>query len=467
MADLELQDIQGLILFGHGHLEYAAYLFLHLTDGAAAREWVAQVVPGVTPAAADKSSQAVHLAFTWDGLGQIGLPEDGLATFPRQFQEGMTAPDRARILGDLGDEDPAHWEFGGTKTEGIHALLMLFARTPEAREELAARQEALLTSTGAGRIVWRENSERPRHNEEHFGFRDGLSQPAIEGSPVPRSRLPAVNQQEDTVKAGEFILGCENAYSQVPFSPTVASDPNGLLTPDVNDTGRLSLGRNGTYLVFRKLQQHVGPFWAYFRQQAEMRGASDPHAEMLRLAAKCVGRWPSGASLLLSPEADNKNPDNQFVYRALDPLGERCPIGAHVRRTNPRDMLAPDTTDNSETIGHHRLLRRGRPYGPCLIHPETDPDDGTDRGLLFLALNANLRRQFEFIQQTWVNTPTFGGLYTDRDPLLGDDPLATVTIPGCPVRTRLIGLPRFVTMRGGGYFFLPGLAALRYLAKLG
>jgi len=129
-------------------------------------------------------------------------------------------------------------------------------------------------------------------------------------------------------------------------------------------------------------------------------------------------------------------------------------------------MLPPDTTDNSITISHHRILRRGRPYGSCLLHPETDPDDGADRGLLFLALNASLRRQFEFVQQTWITNPGFGGLYTDRDTLLGSEPSATVTLPGSPVRTRLCGLPRFVTMRGGGYFFLPGIPALHYLAGL-
>lgn len=459
-TDIELENVQGFITFGYGHLEYAAYLCLHLEDGTRGRQWLAQVIPHVTPAHAEKGTQAVHVALTFDGLAALGLPQDGLGTFPRQFQEGMAAPDRARILGDQEDEAPEHWQFGGPNTGTIHVLLMLFAHTPEARVALAARHEAILKETHAARVVWREDSERPPRNEEHFGFRDGLSQPAIAGAP------PAPKPGQTILPPGEFILGYPNAYGQIPFAPTVAAstDPDGLLRPDPNDPARLSLGADGTYVVFRKLHQDVPAFWRYFRSHAA--GQADQHAEALRLAAKCVGRWRSGASLTLSPDHDNGEPDNDFGYRASDPIGMGCPIGAHVRRTNPRDMLAPDTADNAQTINHHRLLRRGRPYGPCLSHPETAADDGADRGLLFLAVNASLRRQFEFVQQTWVNAPTFGGLSTDRDPILGDRPDRTVTLPGLPVRTRLCGLPRFVTMRGGGYFFLPGLPALRYLSRL-
>ena len=457
MADLELEHIQGFITFGYGHLEYAAYLFLHFDDAAQGRGWLARITPMVTPARSEKGTQAVHVALTFAGLGQLGLPEDGLGTFPRQFQEGMPAPDRARILGDEGSESPDNWQFGGSSNEEVHALLILFAHTPEAWAALCSRQEEIMAQPGGARVVWREDSERPANNQEQFGFRDGISQPAIDGSPV------RAKEGQTVMPPGEFILGYENAYGQFPFAPTVApeTDMAGLLTPDPNDVGRLSLGRNGTYLVMRKLQQNVGAFWNYFREQA-----AGENEEMNRLAAKCVGRWRSGASLTLSPDHDDGQVENAFSYRKLDPDGEGCPLGAHVRRTNPRDMLAPDTSDDSVTINHHRILRRGRPYGPCLIHPETAPEDDSDRGLLFLAINANIRRQFEFVQQTWVNTPNFAGLYTDRDPLLGDSANTTVTIPSGPIRTRLTGLPQFVTMRGGGYFFLPSIPALRYLSGL-
>lgn len=469
MAVLELDDIQGLITFGYGHLEYASYLFLSIRDAAQARAWLKRVAPQVTPACSEKGTQAVHIAFTSAGLAQIGLPGGSLKTFPRQFQEGMATKDRARILGDQDEEDPAKWEFGGTGPEAkpIHTLLMLYAETPEARLALVDKHTADLSAHGLT-IIATENSERPRENEEHFGFRDGISQPAIEGSPVP----PKPDQT--ILPPGEFILGYANGYAQIPFAPTVAAgtDPLGLLKLDEVDMGRLGLGRNGSYLVFRKLQQHVGAFWSYFRAQAGANGLPESDAEGIRLAAKGVGRWRSGAPLTLSPDWDNHQPDNAFGFRDLDPNGERCPYGSHIRRSNPRDVLTPDPNggkpqNNTDTINHHRLLRRGRPYGACLTNPETDPDDGVDRGLLFVTINANIRRQFEFVQQTWINNPNFGGLYTDRDPLLGDASQATFTIPGSPIRTRLCGMPQFVTMRGGGYFFLPGLAALRYLAKLG
>ena len=457
---LELAHIQGLALFGYGHLEYAAYLFLHLGDGAQARRWLAALLPQVTSAGESKGQEgkgrgAVSLALTFAGLRALGLAEDALATFPRQFQEGMAAPDRARILGDVGESAPAQWQFGGPNTAEVHALLLLFSPTAHGRTAAVQMQEAAAAAHGL-RVIGREQSERPRHNQEHFGFRDGLSQPAVAGSPAPPK------PGETVLPAGEFILGYPNAYGQIPFAPTVASGSG--LAPDAGDPARESLGRNGTYLVFRKLRQHVGPFWDYFQAQAAQSGAPDTRAEARRLAAKAVGRWRSGAALALAPDTDTGDPTSDFGYRLADPTGDRCPFGAHVRRANPRDMLPPDTADNAETINHHRLLRRGRPYGPCLSEPETERDEGPERGLLFLAVNAHLRRQFEFVQQTWIGSRTFGGLFTDRDPLLGADPDATFTLPAAPVRTRLRGMPAFVTMRGGGYFFLPGLPALRFLA---
>lgn len=454
---LELEHIQGLVLFGYGNLEYSAYLFLNVGSGAYATAWLSELTPQITAAHQEKSDSAIHLALTFAGLKAFGLPADGLATFPRQFQEGMATPDRARILGDCGSSAPEQWEFGGPNTEEIHALLMLFARTAEGREALAAQQEAALEAAGL-RVVHRENSERPRHNQEHFGFRDSLSQPAIAGSPAKAKPGEAI------LPAGEFLLGYPNAYGQIPFAPTVAAS-SVPLGSDANDPLRLAWGSNGTYLVFRKLQQDVGLFWDYYQTEAAAAGAKDTQAEARRLAAKSVGRWRSGASLALFPEEDSQQPNNDFGYRVSDPEGLRCPFGAHVRRANPRDMLPPGTSDESQTISHHRILRRGRPFGPCLSDPETERDSES-RGLLFLALNANIRRQFEFVQQTWIGSPNFGGLYTDRDAILGTNPAATVTIPALPVRNRLCGLPQFVTMRGGGYFFLPSLPALQFLANI-
>ena len=237
---------------------------------------------------------------------------------------------------------------------------------------------------------------------------------------------------------------------------------------------------NGSYLVFRQLEQHVQRFWR-FVAEATRNQSADPVEASVRLAAKMVGRWPSGAPLVLAPFSDSPAHAraNGFDYHQEDRLGHKCPLGSHVRRTNPRDSLEPGPgTERSVAINkRHRLLRRGRAYGPP-VHPTLDPrammgaDDGRERGLHFICVNANITRQFEFVQQSWTNNQKFAGLYADADPIVGDhDPhregqLGTFTIQGEPVRQRVCNIPRFITTRGGAYFFLPSLTALRYLASL-
>jgi len=191
---------------------------------------------------------------------------------------------------------------------------------------------------------------------------------------------------------------------------------------------------------------------------------------MTRLAAKLIGRWPSGAPLVKYPDADPNagtgrlNHENDFGYSQLDSAGLACPIGAHIRRANPRDSLGPTPKAALVSANRHRLLRRGRSYGERLADPLVD--DGKKRGLYFICFNGDLERQFEFVQQTWLGSPVFGGLYGETDSIIGTQPLGggTMTIPREPVRQRVHGLSRFVTVRGGAYFFLPGVRALKYLA---
>ncbi len=230
------------------------------------------------------------------------------------------------------------------------------------------------------------------------------------------------------------------------------------------------IGKNGTYLVYRKLGQHVGRFWEAMLTQAEH---DEKRASLY--AARIIGRWPSGAPLVRHPLEDvehGETYDPAFDFDKLDRDGSRCPFGAHIRRANPRNMLPPDPQASMKAVQRHRLLRRGRPYGPPVAAHSPEgraKDDGVDRGLVFLVLNASIRRQFEFVQQTWLNNPKFAGLYHERDPLVAtakddDDPRADLTMQGTPVRGKLAGLPRFVTNRGGGYFFLPGKKAIAWLA---
>jgi Dyp-type peroxidase family len=232
-----------------------------------------------------------------------------------------------------------------------------------------------------------------------------------------------------------------------------------------SSSGWRDLGRNGSYLVFRQLSQDVARFWNFVDTVARANGAGDPDARV-RLAAKMVGRWPSGAPLVKSPDRDDPSlkRDNNFSYAASDPHGFACPIGAHIRRCNPRDSLGDDPDMARAAANRHRLLRRGRLYGDRIADPLVD--DGQERGLHFICLNADIERQFEFVQQTWINNPMFGGVNGEVDPLMGtQDGRGTYTIPEDPLRTRIHGVPRFVHVKGGAYFFLPGMAALRYVCS--
>ena len=284
----------------------------------------------------------------------------------------------------------------------------------------------------------------------------------------------------DTVRAGEFVLGYPNEYGRYTESPTVAasSDPTGILPGARSDGRGRDLGRNGTYLVLRQLAQHVHRFWQFADRVSSGPGRRQDPAERVRVAAKMVGRWPEGAPLVLSPDRDDPKLSgaNDFAYHGADPNGERCPVGAHVRRANPRDSLDPDPGSRASVAinKRHRILRRGRGYGTRISIDEalangSDPASDEGRGLHFLCLNANIARQFEFIQHSWINDPTFVGLYGDPDPLVGarSGDRRDFTIQASPVRTRLEAVPEFVSVRGGAYFFLPGIRALRYLATRG
>jgi len=273
------------------------------------------------------------------------------------------------------------------------------------------------------------------------------------------------------------LLGYPNEYHRFTPRPLLspADDPDGLLAPDREHRGLKDLGHGGTYLVFRQLRQDVHAFWK-FCETATVLPDGSPHAEArTRLAAKLVGRWPSGAPLVLAPDRDRPQlgTANDFAYAGDDPDGLRCPIGAHIRRSNPRDSLAPAPgTERSLTVNRlHRLVRRGRKFGPLvpredLLSPGVDPAwRDEERGLHFICLGANLSRQFEFIQQTWLNNPRFAGLYDCPDPLVGS-PARSFVVQGQPMRTRYRGLAAFVSVRGGAYFFMPGVGALRYLSTL-
>jgi Dyp-type peroxidase family len=458
---LELEDIQGLVARGYGDLPSAGFILASIEDPARATAWLRTLVAEVTPASQRSRDRAVQVAFTIAGLSKLGLQGSGADWFSIEFVGGMTAAHRSRVLGD----SPGSWEWGGPRTPSIDVLLMLYARGPAELRAMREDHSDRLSAGGMHRIM--RLGTRDLDGQEHFGFHDGVSQPFVEG-------LSKTGPASNTVRAGEFVLGYPNGYDLYTTSPLVdaASDPRGVLPAAPEHPSQRDFGRNGTYLVFRQLQQDVPGFWRF----AASAGEAGEQSSAIAVASKMVGRWPSGAPLVLFPDRDDEShsDDNDFTFHDPDRSGTRCPVGSHIRRANPRDSLDPDpgSMESVAVNKRHRLLRRGRSYGrrieiAAALAGNEPGDEEQERGLHFICLNANIARQFEFVQHTWLNNPKFGDLYDDPDPIVGatDGPRA-FTIQGAPVRRRLREMPSFVSVRGGGYFFMPGIRALRYLAAL-
>jgi Dyp-type peroxidase family len=459
-AMLELDDIQGLVARGYGSLRAATFVLLRIDDAAAARAWLGALAGEVATGERGDRSEAVHVALTHPGLVRLGLPEGSVAGFPDEFTGGMTTDHRRRLLGDVGESAPERWRWGGPANP-VDAVLLLYAKDEAGLRRLDDRHAGPAALRAAGLAEMQRLATSQLDGMEPFGFRDGISQPLIGELGPPDRPGPPLH----TVRAGEFVLGYQNQYGQVAESPTVAAaqDP-GRVLPRTGDPERADLGRNGSYLVLRQLAQDVEGFRRFVDQASRVDGQADPDAGA-RLAAKMVGRWPNGAPLTRAPDhpADDLADANDFGYADGDGAGHGCPLGAHIRRVNPRDALDPESgpEQSLRSSNRHRLLRRGRAYG--------DPADPGERGIHFICLNANIARQFEFVQHTWLNNPKFAGLYDDTDPLVAPhqgDAGRTFTVQARPLRQRVTGLPAFVTVKGGAYFFLPGRRALRFLAGL-
>ncbi|WP_329191909.1 MULTISPECIES: Dyp-type peroxidase [unclassified Streptomyces] len=454
-ARLELDDIQGLVARGYSALESACFLLLTVDDPVVARSALGRLALLATSGSAEPPESALNLAFTSEGMRRLGLDPSELDGFSHEFVSGMTDPNRSRLLGDVGENAPSHWRWGGPDSPPVDVLALLYARDEGRLDRLESQVRHDVLAGGGLTEAVRLGTSRLT-DREPFGFRDGISQPLVEG-------LSKATADDDAVKAGEFVLGYANEYGLLTDRPLLpaACDTFGLLPRAPDGGGAADFGRNGSYLVFRQLRQDVAGFHRYLEEATRHPdGADDPEAREV-LAARMVGRWRSGAPLVHAPlrDAPSLGSDNDFGYFATDPEGLSCPLGAHVRRANPRDSLDPRPgSAQSVAIGRrHRILRRGRAYG----------DGDGDRGLHFLCLGANISRQFEFIQHTWLNNAHFNGLYDGPDPLVAarQNHDATFTVQARPVRTRYRDLPQFVSVQGGAYFFLPGLQALRYLCE--
>ncbi|HEX3757022.1 MAG TPA: hypothetical protein VHV26_18275 [Rhizomicrobium sp.] len=502
VSKLVSTEIQSLIFGGLGFLRFGSCLIYRLPDDITrARQWLDSIRPHI---AFDDGRRlvgdaVVTLSLGASGLARLGLPSEALSTFPYAFLQGMTGAARARILGDSGTNDPRYWRWGQSQPD---AALLVYGTSEEAVRALEAKLDAIASHAGMEsphRIPLREVTD---NKAEPFGFVDGISQPAIRGTYKGLRNVDPIH----LVEPGEFILGYPDNRGNMPPGPVLPAieDPENLLPLTVPVEGGSDhtvvnalrdLGFNGTFLVIRELEQDVAGFDAFCEDQARALRKADRLPPPYRLdgefvAAKIVGRWRDGSSLARFPyesrthERDRRathptarpipkteqgaapvpralegapRSDNDFLFGTEDPEAMRCPFGAHIRRANPRDSLDPGSQDQIAISNRHRIIRIGRPYQPA---------DGMKPGLLFMCLNGDIERQFEFLQQTWLRSPSFHGLSCEKDPLLGDaqQGMCGFTIPSREGPVRLGAVPQFVTSRGGGYFFIPGKRLIDYLS---
>jgi Dyp-type peroxidase family len=492
---VDYSDIQGLVRFGYARLSEASFLLLNIRDARAARSWLTMAPVTTAVELSQAPATALQVAFTREGLQALGLPDHVLAGFSAEFLSGMSGLEsRSRRLGDVSANSPEYWQWGGAGK--VPHLLVVFYAQPG---QLAGWMQTIQSAP------WDAAFEvldcLPTSNlfgVEPFGFKDGISQPTLDWK---RQRTPHGDQIEygNILCLGEFLLGYPNEYGKYTERPLLAdTDSASSVLPFAEDTpSKRDLGRNGTYLVFRHLQQDVRGFWRFLDKQT----SSDTQARQ-NLAESIVGRRMNGNPLLPVstqpiPGIDPRSAaQNQFTYQS-DGDGVRCPFGAHIRRANPRTADLPAGSSGLfarllHTLGFrnpkfrddviastrfHRLLRRGREYGPGLSPEQAvaDSPDTGEHGIYFICLVANILRQFEFVQNAWIMNTKFDAMTEESDPLLGN----RQAIPGCPftdtfsrpqesrLPDRVTRLPQFVIVRGGAYFFLPSLSALRYLATLG
>jgi deferrochelatase/peroxidase EfeB len=526
--DVDKGDIQAIARTAFGRLNGAIYLLLRVVEAGGARAWLRTLQPtslaDLSPGGRKADLEdAVQIAVTAAGLRALGVDEQIVRRFAPEYVEGMASDEnRSRRLGDTGANAPSNWRWGAGEREP-HVLLMLFARS-ERIDAIAA--DAVEQAGRSGLSVLAQLPTSDMGGVEPFGFVDGVSQPSFDWDRARTPGGPADRRYTNLLALGELLLGYRNEYGYPARSPVLSGDEKNaaVLPPSAHPPDSRDLGRNGSYLVYRQLAQDVLGFWRWTTKEAE-RAATGPEA----LAESMIGRRLDGAPLgdfevgLPIAGVDPQNlAANGFEFEA-DPDGLSCPLGAHIRRANPRTGDAPPGEDGPPdnllaTLGlttrrrrrptsstlpwprnttirffvrsqddavasarFHRILRRGREYGVKIdrraaLEPST-PDP--QAGLHFICLNADIARQFEFVQSAWLAASKFAGLSGEQDPLLGNrqpfptPPVAAeaqatdgFTRPGAEPRCRrATGVPQFVVVRGGAYFFLPGLTALRWIAS--
>jgi len=472
MLEITLQDkkdIQGLLVYGYAQLRNAHFILFQIEDVTLFKTWLANT--SFQNSEKSPVDSCLNIAFTARGLEKIIgkskiTKENG---FDQSFLEGIDTEHRNRILGDYDHNDPKNWKWGNKNDDRTHGILMIYATNQDLLEktfnDVAGKYKGALSENYISKSI------RLANDKEHFGFTDGISQPVLNG-------LERGSNENNFINPGEIILGHKNAYDRKPLSPEVDG---------------VKFGKNGSYMVFRDMQQDVKSFW-----RTILKYGGDP----VKIASKMVGRWPNGIPLILADTEDEAiklkkekesslSPGrllkflNDFQYYEKDKDGLKCPIGAHIRRGNPKDSKNETPKNPNEVSNKHRILRRGKSYGEPLVASmeikdiiaALDKPDNGERGLNFICFNSDIKRQFEFIQQTWVNNMKFVGLYDEVDPIIGvqgkyDKVSNSMKMmptkfgePACPYRHKYNDIPPFVKVRAGGYFFFPGITAIKFLAK--
>jgi Dyp-type peroxidase family len=458
-ADLKdnLHDIQDNVV-APILMRYGRHIFVKFNDGTKGRAWLRRMLKRVNARRQEHGTHfTVNIGFTHEGLKALGVSQRSLDSFPEAFQVGMRG--RANVVGDVGPNAPEHWE-GGLGGPDIHAMGWIRTYSAQGREEATRIIRFEMEATGGIEIRFVQDTMALAHENgigsegEHFGFADPISQPPIEGADAPSYPGDGALREDGTwrpLKPGEFLLGYEDEAG--PAAGAQGPEP-------------LELRLNGTYMVFRKLYQDVAAFRRYLVTAAKALYGSDDRYHQELVAAKIMGRWRSGCPVDLSPDKDDPaiaaDPQrrNNFTYEG-DEQGLRCPLGSHLRRSNPRATPLKRAT----AVRRHRLIRRGVEYGPHL-EDSMLKDDGVDRGLVNLFIQADIERQFEFVQKEWMKGGEFIGLDpNEQDPINGvGGEGSQLLVPGAK-QPFLFDLPTFVKVKGGEYLFVPGLKALEGLVE--
>jgi Dyp-type peroxidase family len=455
MSKLNATDIQGFVLRGY-NLPVARYLFLHFEDAMRARALIDRLIGHVTTGQrweGGKPQSTVNIGFTHRGLERLELPLATLLTFPIEFQQGMKR--RAELLGDTGTNAPDNWD-PLWHEDRVDCWLGINGQTQEALDARQTAIQAVLDETGGATLLAAQDAaaqvlDGKPTTSEHFGFTDGFGNPEYIG--VERSSQPGQGKLLPDGKTwaplatGELMLGYADEAGELPVAPV----------PHL-------LASNGTFMVYRKLHQNLATFRDFIEQQSELYSGGKE-----KFAAKLIGRWRDGTPIELSPDqpkfafTQDPNRSTNFTY-AGDAAGTRCPMGAHIRRVHPRDAFGFE----GRLINRRRITRRGLPYGPFAADDEAVADTD-DRGVIFMALNASLSRQFEFVQQQWVQYGNDSHLGNDKDVLIGNHAgQGRFVIQGDSSPTNppfvCVNLPDFVELQGGDYFFIPSITGLGMIA---